>query len=361
MNANGGKGGVVLALVTALMVATATAHVAQPARSELPPRLDGYLRSFVKLTANEHDRLIAGQPVTKLLDADETKEVAVFGAVWIDAPIRAYVDAVNDIENLERGRGFRVTKRISSPPTPEDFALLTVTDEDVDDLRSCRVGDCEIKLDAQALERFRTEIPWQSASARAAANALMRRLAFEYVTRYLEGGNDELAVYRDGSRPTFVAQEFRAMVDKMPALDAYLPEIKRYLLAYPKATLPGATSFLYWQETEFGLKPTIRISHVTIRESAEETVVASKMLYASHYFWTGLEIRVLVPDPARGTGFWFVTVSRSRSDGLGGFTGLFVRRRVRSEVEKGTLAVLRRTKQRLEGLRYRNSGGKLLW
>ena len=36
------------------------------------------------------------------------------------------------------------------------------------------------------------------------------------------------------------------------------------------------------------------------------------MLYASHYFWTGLEVRALMPDPARGTGFRFLTVSRSR-------------------------------------------------
>jgi hypothetical protein len=87
---------------------------------------------------------------------------------------------------------------------------------------------------------------------------------------------------------------------------------------------------------------------VTIRENPDDTVVASKMLYASHYFWTGLELRALVPDRSRGTGFWFVTVNHSRSDGLSGFTGLFVRRRVRSEVTSGTLAGLRATKQRLE-------------
>jgi hypothetical protein len=29
------------------------------------------------------------------------------------------------------------------------------------------------------------------------------------VTRYLEGGNDQLAIYRDHSRPTFVARELR--------------------------------------------------------------------------------------------------------------------------------------------------------
>ena len=122
------------------------------------------------------------------------------------------------------------------------------------------------------------------------------------MTKYLPGGNEQLAVYRDSSCPTFVAQEFREMVDRMPELTTHLPNLHRYLLEFPNVTLPGATSFVYWQVTEFGLKPTIRISHLTIREGPEDTVVASKMLYASHYFWTGLEIRALVPDPARKTG-----------------------------------------------------------
>lgn len=83
------------------------------------------------------------------------------------------------------------------------------------------------------------------------------------------------------------------------------------------------------------LKPTIRISHLTIREIPEDTVVASKMVYASHYFWTGLEVRALVPDPERGAGFWFVTVNRARSDGLSGFTGMFVRDVFAARCRKG--------------------------
>ena len=77
-------------------------------------------------------------------------------------------------------------------------------------------------------------------------------------------------------------------------------------------------------------------------------MIATKMLYASHYFWTALELRVLVPDPSRGTGFWFVTINRSRSDGLSGFIGRLVRGRVRNEAVKGTLAVLKTTKAGLE-------------
>lgn len=74
------------------------------------------------------------------------------------------------------------------------------------------------------------------------------------------------------------------------------------------------------------------------------------MLYASHYFWTALELRVLLPDPARSPGFWFITVNRSRSDGLSGFLGRIVRGRVRNEVQGGTLAALTATKTKLEVL-----------
>jgi hypothetical protein len=60
--------------------------------------------------------------VTKLLDADPTKEVSVFGAVWIDSPAVGYVRLVKDIEQFERGGAFRVTKRIGDPPRLADFA-----------------------------------------------------------------------------------------------------------------------------------------------------------------------------------------------------------------------------------------------
>jgi hypothetical protein len=341
----------IICIVAVIVSAATHSATAQIARVRFPGLLESYFTNAVRLSGGERQRLIKGEPLTKMLAADETTEVAVFGAVWISAPIRRYVEAVKDIETFERGGGFRVTKRISAPPRLEDFADLRLPPEDLDDLPRCRVGDCDVKLGEQAIRRFQSEIDWKAPNARAAANRAMQQLAFEYVTRYLEGGNDQLAVYRDNSRPTFVAREFRTMVDQMPELTAYMPNMRQYLLEYPRVTIPDATSFLYWQETEFGLRPTIRISHVTIRENPEDTVVVSKMIYASHYFWTGLELRALVPDPSRGSGFWFVTVNRSRSDGLSGFTGFFVRRRVRSEVENGVLAALRSTKQRLENAR----------
>ncbi len=337
---------VALAAVSLLrMPGASAAGGAQPA---LPPALDSFLAEEAHASPADREALLAGNPVIKLLDADPAKEVAVFGAIWVNAPSTSYVQQVKNIEQFERGGAFRITKRISDPPSADDFAALTIADEDFDDLKNCKLGDCVLKLGADALQTLRGEVDWRKPTARADANAVFRRLAFQYVNGYREGGNARLAVYRDHDRPTFVANEFRSMIDRLPRLGAELPDLTRHLLAYPNAPLANSTDFLYWQETQFGLRPTVRISHLVIQERPDRTVIASKMLYSSHYFWTALELRVLLRDAARGPGFWLITVNRSRSDGLSGFTGRVIRGRVRSEIEEGTRAALNATKTRLE-------------
>jgi hypothetical protein len=314
----------------------------------LPGDLETYVTKYVHLDADARARLLAGAPITKLLDSDPSKEVVVFGAVWVHAPIARYLAAVKDIERFESGDNFLVTKKVSSPPRLDDFAQLRITDDDARDMRSCKVSSCEFKLSEGGIERLRREVDWTRPDAHERLNRLAREFALEYVTGYLEGGNARLAVYRDEERPTFVAQEFATMIDRLPSLGEFLPQVRRYLLEFPKATLPSSESFIYWQEVKFGLKPTIRINHLVMAEEKDGAMVASKMLYASHYFWTALELRVLVRDPSRGEGFWFVTESRSRSDGLSGFVGRLIRGKVRGEAEKGTAAVLQLTRDRLE-------------
>ncbi len=318
------------------------------AQPVLPSALASFLTEEAHATPAERDALVGGNPLVKLLDADPAKEIAVLGVIWVNAPPTVYVEQVKHIEQFERGGAFRITKRISDPPSADDFAALTISDKDFEELKNCKVGDCALKLDADGVQRLQAEVDWRKPTARADATALFRRLALEYARGYRDGGNARLGVHRDKDRPTFVGNEFRSMIERLPRLGAELPDLTRYLLEYPSATLANSTDFLYWQETQFGLRPTVRISHLVIQERPDLTVVASKMLYASHYFWTALELRILLPDQARGPGFWLVTVNRSRSDGLSGFTGRVIRSRVRGEVEDGARAALTATKTKLE-------------
>lgn len=108
---------------------------------------------------------------------------------------------------------------------------------------------------------------------------------------------------------------------------------------------------------DFGLKPTIRVNHVVIHPLAERPstgvayAIATKQLYASHYFHTTLELRFLVDriDPAGRAGSTLISVTRSRNDGMTGFRGLFlrpiIRRRSRDAV-RGYLEHVRRQVER---------------
>ena len=322
-----------------------SAHAVQT-RAPFPSALETYLSTTARLSADERADLSVGKPVAKLLDADPNTEIAVFGAVWVDGGTPAdYARRLSDIEHFERGGPFVATKQLSDPPVAEDFSSLALPESDVKDLRDCRVGNCDLKIGEKGLEVVRTGVDWKKPTAAADTNALVRRLALELVTAYRERGTDGLAVYRDKARPTFVGKEFRAMADGLPAFGESLPELKQYLIDYPRAKLADARDVFYWQEAQFGAKPTITITHLVVQQLRDRMVVASKLLYASHYFWTALGVRVLLPDPTRGPGFWLVTVTRCRSDGLSGFTGKFVRGRARGDAQKGALALLTRAKE----------------
>src|SRR5262249_4028977 len=160
---------------------------------------------------------------------------AVFGAVWVPAAApEQYARRVADIESFERGGPFFVTKKLSDPPVAADFSSLVLPEDDIKALRNCKTGDCDVKLGEKGVEGLRTGVDWTKSTAASDANALVRRFALELVTAYREGGNDRLAVYRDKDRPVFVAKEFRSLVDSLPAFGSALPDLKQYLLEYPR-------------------------------------------------------------------------------------------------------------------------------
>jgi hypothetical protein len=63
------------------------------------------------------------------------------------------------------------------------------------------------------------------------------------------------------------------------------------------------------------------------RPSGVSHVIAIKQLYASHYFQATLELRFLVDDERRAarSGFYLLSITRSRIDGTGGLTGSLLR------------------------------------
>src|SRR4030095_14135924 len=187
------------------------------------------------------------------------------------------------------------------------------------------------------------------------ANALARQELLHLMQAYRGGGNAALGEYRDKQYPARIADQFQTMIGRASALPDVLPELRRYLLEYPKAELAGADSFFYWEKVAFGLKPTIRVNHAVIYRGTAQGrdfgVVAIKQLYATHYFHTALAVSVCVDDGAAVTphGFYLLTLKSSEQEGLTGVKGSIVRKvvvdKTRSSLESALDSIKRSVEQ----------------
>ena len=180
-------------------------------------------------------------------------------------------------------------------------------------------------------------------------------MLLDLVLAYQAEGNAALGTYFDHDRPLPVADQFRALPASRDALPEQVPILFAYLEHYPRDRLEGAEDFFYWTVVDFGLKPTIRVSHVTIYPLVAPSptgvayVIAIKQLYASHYFHSTLELRFLDGTDASGRpGAALVSIARSRSDGITGLRGSLLRpvvRRRSRDALRGYLEHVRRQRE----------------
>jgi hypothetical protein len=318
--------------------------------------VEDLLTQKLRFSAADLRAIDTGSAVIKSLDTPIREELAHIGAVYLDAPSGKFVERFRDIVRFESGPGIPQIGRFGSPPMLEDLASLTLPRTDVTTLRTCRPGDCDVKLSAAAMRRFREEVDWASPNAASQVDDVTRKMIFDLVRAYQAEGNAALGQYDDGDEPLPVAEQFRGLLASSDPLPVPVPELLAHLDDYPHGRLAGAEDFFYWTVVDFGLKPTIRVNHVTIYTlggspplSGVRYAIAIKQLYASHYFHTTLELRFLVDDDRRaGHGASLISITRSRNDGMTGFKGLFLRTIVRTRSRDAVRSYLDHVKRQVE-------------
>jgi hypothetical protein len=245
-------------------------------------------------------------------------------------------------------------RKFSDPPQLADLSDFTLDQEDFKQLKNCKAGHCEMQLPTEAMEEFQRSVNWSALDAADQANHLAQQMALQAILNYEQGGNAALGTYRDKNHPAVVAETFTSLVNRSKALPVYLPELREYLLNYPKADSSGIESQFYWEKVNFGLKPTLRMVHAIIYQGKSPQqpayAVAVKQLYASHYFESALDLTVCVKDSQHPDhpGFYLITLKGSQQAGLTGLKGGIVRKvavgKTRSSLEKALASI----KQKLE-------------
>ena len=310
-----------------------------------------FFREFAGLKEDQIAAIRSGKPVARVVDSHTLDEVFVFGAVYVEAVPESYVKLASDIEALRKLPSYLAIQSFSDPPQLSDLDAFTLTQKDIDELKTCKAGHCQFQLPSEAIEDFQRTIDWSAPDVAERANRLAQRMALQALLNYRQGGNRALGAYRDKNHPAAVAETFSSLIAGWEALPVYLPDLNQYLLEYPKAKSDNVQTAFYWEKVNFGLKPTFRIVQKIIYRETDPVdpvyAVAEKQVYASHYFQTALDLTVCVKD-ARRPGFYLITIKGSKQAGLTGLKGSIVRKvavdKTRSSLERVLLTI----KQKLE-------------
>ncbi|MGA2813247.1 MAG: hypothetical protein ABSG16_17730 [Candidatus Acidiferrum sp.] len=318
------------------------------------PEPDKFFHEFVGLNDDQIKEIREGKAIAKILDSPTADQVFVFGAVYINSTPELYLKFASDIDALRKLPSYIAIRRFSDPPQLSDLADFTMDEQDFKQLKNCKPSHCEVQLPAESMEEFQRSVNWSAPDGNDQANRLAQQMALEALLNYEQGGNAALGTYRDKNHPAVVAETFASLLNRSKALPVYLPELREYLLNYPKADSDNIRSEFYWEKVNFGLKPTLRMVQAIVYQGKSPDrpayAVAVKQLYASHYFESALDLTVCIKDdqhPAH-TGFYLITMKGSQQAGLTGLKGGIVRKvavdKTRSSLEKALASI----KQELE-------------
>ena len=278
------------------------------------------LREKAAFNAADFAALEQGHTVVKLLPEQDKSEVAVCGLVSLQVTPEVFLQSFRDSMARKSNPAILEIGSFSSSPTLDDLQTLTIENRDIEDLKECVVGDCRLKLSAKMIERFRKEINWEAPDYRIQATQLLKQMLLDYVRDYLARGDAALIEYNDKPKEVRLAEEQGALMAGSIYLNGVLTELPPYLKGFAGAERSIVENAFVWSKIKFGLKPVIAINHVMIYKRELETgpqiLIASKQIYANHYFDSSLALTAFVSLP--GSTSYLFYENRSRADGLEG-------------------------------------------
>jgi hypothetical protein len=250
-------------------------------------------RHGIRLDDLESAAVERGDAIVRVLPTQDQRDVAVFGVVRLAVSRDTYLRRVQDFRNwlyTPTRTGFGL---FSDPAVAADVENVAVSRDDAKDLRNCRAGDCTTKLPVSEMQHVQGEVDWAAKDVVARVTALARLRMVQYVGEYRDHGNASMPVYDD--RPSVRSSDaFAAVLAQSSYLNQAAPAVASYFRTFPRGRPAGIADVMYWSEDAVArLRPILSITHAVVYtppELAGTTVVASKQIYANHYFEAALEV-----------------------------------------------------------------------
>jgi hypothetical protein len=290
------------------------------APTQRPAQLTRFLEQSIGLDTAQLAAVERGEPVAKVLQAADRRDVALFGIITVPRSREAFARAARDFPAALRTPNRTQLGIFETPATEGDVATLTVTSRDAGEMKDCKPGDCVVKLPAAEMQQIRAQTNWSAPDLQAQLSAYARRRLVQYVNNYRARGDSAMVAYDDRGNLTVRSSEaFAAQLAESPFVYSNVPSLQQYLSAYPRGSLPGGSEIVYWSEDVLPrLRPILSVTHHVVYTPPElptVTLVAAKQIYANHYFETAIDLTAAVE---RGSGIYLLVLRRFRFDNLPG-------------------------------------------
>ena len=309
-----------------------------------------FFEPWVSVSAADRVRLDAGEVMVRTLPAKDG-HLAIFAAARVAAGPDDLIEWTGAIRAFKESEHVVAVRRFSEPPVLEDLASLVLDESDLEALRKCRAGDCDMKLGAGEIALMQRAVRDGGPGWKAAALQEFKRLMLGRVTQYGSEGLAGLPAYVDRRTPVSPRETFRGILERSPYLAAGVPAFASLLEG--AAVVPGGESFFYWSKERYGAgKHVVTISHVQMLQPdlpapTPDAIVASKQIFATHYTDGALGLTTL-SCPVPGQPCYLAYVNRTQVDLLGGMLGGLKRLLFEKRIASGTPDIVRELRRKLE-------------
>jgi hypothetical protein len=311
----------------------------------------GFFQPSLKLRVDDRRQLDRGEPIASIVES-EPSEVAVFAAVPIDIDGDRLVAWIRRIEALKKSSHVLAIGRFSDPPRIEDLATLSLDEDDVSAIRSCKPGDCSLKLTESEMAELQRVAAGAGQDGEPMLQQAFRAMVLQRVNAYLAGGLAVLPPYADhGGGEASTAANFASVLSHSVFLSEHVPGFAEHLGRYPEAPMQEVESFVYWSKERLARKPIISATHVSIVRSMDDqmpdALVTGEQIFATHYINASLGVTAIIRGEA-GAHNYLAYLNRSKVDVLGGMFSGLVRKVMERRLRTEALDVLRELRRRLE-------------
>jgi hypothetical protein len=297
----------------------------------------------LSLTPKEISRMLKGDIVDKKLESNDKRDIAVLGAMILNVPPIATVDAARDIKTFKEGKEILGLGKFVNFD-PEELKTLTLQEDEVVMLGNCRIRDCDSKLPAGWIEKLKNEKDKQKRIQ------LFRALLADYAKDYSSRGSKAILNYEGHKHPVPAQKEFESILEHSSYLKRLAPDFYEYLRDYPNKKPAGTENFIYWSREKFGFKPVTNLTHVSTYEWSHADfsgyMIASRQIFADHYYDASLGLTILIDRKPLGS--YLIYINRSRIDMLAGFLSSFRRALTLPRVRSGLQLHMKTMRARIE-------------